>query len=149
MRLRILATAAAGAAALISVLATSAPANATSTVHFTKIQYNSPGPDNGSPASLNAEYVTIKNTRSTSVSLQNWTVRDRVGHVYTFPAFTLGAWKSVVVHTGKGTNTATNLYWGRTAYVWNNTGDAATLRNSGNTTFDSCRWGNGPGYIYC
>jgi hypothetical protein len=38
--------------------------------------------------------------------------------------------KSVILHTGKGTNTSSNLYWGRSWYVWNNTGDKATSRDS-------------------
>jgi len=40
----------------------------------------------------------------------------------------LAAGAMVTVHTGAGTNTATALYWGLGASVWNNTGDTATLK---------------------
>jgi hypothetical protein len=35
----------------------------------------------------------------------------------------------VRVWTGRGTNDAENLYWGRRQAVWNNTGDLAILRD--------------------
>lgn len=56
---------------------------------------------------------------------------------------------SVTLHTGKGTNTATNLYWGRSSYVWNNTGDTATLKNAAGTTEDTCNWGSSGSYTNC
>lgn len=137
-----------GVAALLLPLATSAQA-ATGQVRLGLIQYNSPGSDTGSNASLNAEFVRIKNTGSTTRTLTGWTLRDTSHHVYTFGTFRLGAGKSVRVHTGKGTNTAVNLYWGRAAYVWNNTGDTAFLRNVAGVQKDSCSWGNGVGFKYC
>lgn len=63
--------------------------------------YNSPGSDTGNDSSLNAEYVTIKNTSSTTRSLTGYTVRDVAGHTYTFGTFSLGAGNSVRIHTGK------------------------------------------------
>jgi len=36
----------------------------------------------------------------------------------------------VTLYTGKGKNTATKLYWGRVAHVWNNEGDTAYLYNA-------------------
>jgi hypothetical protein len=56
---------------------------------------------------------------------------------------------SVRIHTGKGTNTSTDRYWGRSWYVWNNTGDKAYLRNPDFVLRDSCEWGDGIGYIWC
>jgi hypothetical protein len=49
----------------------------------------------------------------------------------------------------KGTNTRSNLYWGRGWYVWNNTGDKAILRSSRGTLKDTCEWGDGKGYKNC
>lgn len=122
---------------------------ATYPLHFTKIYYDSPGSDGGSNSSLNAEYVTIKNSSSTTRSLTGYTIRDKANHVYTFGTFSLGAGKSVRIHTGKGTNTSTDRYWGRSGYVWNNTGDKAYLRNPDFVLRDSCEWGDGIGYIWC
>jgi hypothetical protein len=130
------------------VLAT--PAHAASPVLIGKTQYDSPGSDTRSTTSLNAEYVTLRNTTSTARSLKGWTLRDAQAHVYTFPAFTLGAGKSVIVHTGRGTNSAAHLYWGQTNYIWNNGGDTATLKSPTGTTMDSCRWTTtAPGYTAC
>ena len=123
---------------------------ATYPLHFTKIYYDSPGSDDRSNSSLNKEYVTIKNTSTTTRSLTGYTIKDAAGHTYKFGTFSLGSGKSVRVHTGTGTNTSTDRYWKSGAYIWNNTGDKAYLRNSSGTLRDSCSWGSGgPGYIYC
>ena len=126
------------------------PAGAASSISFGRIQYNSPGSDTRTNTSLNAEYVRIHNSASHGISLKGWTVRDASGHVYTFGTYTLGAGKTVTLHTGKGTNTSTNRYWGSGNYIWNNTGDTATLKNSGGTRIDVCSWTSaGSGYKYC
>jgi len=78
------------------------PADAAGSIQFRKIRYDSPGTDRGGKTSLNAEYVVIKNTGSTTRSLTGWTVRDKAHHVYTFPSFTLKPGKSVKLHSGKG-----------------------------------------------
>ena len=140
--------AAAGCAALVAV--TAMPAQAASTIQFGRIQYNSPGTDRATNVSVNGEYVIIRNLGSTARSLTGWTVRDAQNHVYTFGTFTLGARKSVVLRTGKGTNTATTRYWGKGYHVWNNTGDRAYLRTKAGTSMDTCSWTSaGPGYKYC
>jgi hypothetical protein len=98
---------------------------------------------------LNAEYVVIKNTGTTTRTLTGWTVRDRTHHVYTFPSFTLKPGKSVKLHSGRGADTSSNLYWDRGWYVWNNDGDKAILRSSSGTLKDTCTWGDGVGYKNC
>jgi hypothetical protein len=136
--------------AFILPFAANAQAATVGQIQFRLIQYNTPGPDLPvTNAKLNEEFVTLKNTGTTSRNLTGWTVEDLAGHVYTFGSFTLRPGWKVVIHTGKGTNTSTDQYWGRGYYVWNNTGDKAKLHNSGGTWKDSCSWGNGPGYIYC
>ena len=127
------------------------PAHAAPVVKITKIYYDSPGSDTRSNTSLNAEYVMIKNVTSTNRSLTGWTLKDATGYTYTFGTFTLGAGKSVTVHTGKGTNTTTHQYWQRTAYVWNNTGtDTATLRTKAATVVHRCSYtGTSAGYRTC
>lgn len=145
-----------GAVAAIAIavggsLAAATPAQAaTPAVMITKVYYNSPGSDTGSNTSLNAEYVQLTNKRSTSINLKYWTLRDKSNHVYKFTTnWYLKAGASVVIHTGKGTNTSSNLYWGSGAYIWNNTGDAAYLRNSAGTGIDSCSWGSTGSYTNC
>jgi hypothetical protein len=138
------------AAASGAVLLLAAPAQAASPIQFGKIQYDTPGADASNNTAMNGEWVTVKNTGSKAVALKGWTLRDAQSHVYTFGTFTLGAGKSVVIRSGKGTNTATKLYWQQSWYVWNNTGDTATLKNASRVTQDSCRWTTSkPGYTYC
>jgi Lamin Tail Domain len=122
--------------------ATAEPAQAAGSVHLAEIYYNSPGSDNRSTASLNAEWVTITNSTSGAVSLKGWTLTDASRHTYTFGTFTLGAGKTVKVHTGTGTNTSANRYQNRRAYVWNNDADTATLRRASGTRADTCAYDN-------
>jgi hypothetical protein len=130
-----------GAIAATAVGLLAVPADAASAVQIHRVYYNSPGTDTGSNASLNGEWVQLFNTSSTSRQLKSYTLKDRTGHTYTFGSFTLGGRKSVYVHTGTGSNTATHRYWGLGWYVWNNTGDAAYLRYPSGTLADSCSWG--------
>jgi lamin tail-like protein len=122
-------------------------------VLFTRAQYNSPGADTGSNASLNGEWVRLTNKTKKTINLKGWTVRDRSAHIYTFgTAYNLGAGASVYLRTGKGTNgkpVASYRFWGKTGYIWNNTGDAATLRSPANKNIDSCSWGAGSGVTAC
>ena len=123
----------------------------TQPVQFGRIQYDSPGSDNGTNASLNGEYFVVKNYTGTRRAMHGWTVRDAANHVYTFSStFVIGANSAVRVHTGKGTNTATDRYWNRSAYVWNNGGDTARLQNGSGSQIDACGWtASGAGYKIC
>ena len=137
-------------AAGLAVVAVPSSADASSVVRLGTIQYDSPGGDTGSNTSLNAEWVTITNHAATKRTLTGWTLRDGQSHVYHFPTFALAAGASVRVHTGHGSNGAHNLYWGSGSYIWNNTGDKATLKNAAGTVMDTCRWGSsGSGSIHC
>jgi hypothetical protein len=142
MRIRTTVTAMLAATMAAAALATAAPAQAAGSVHLSEIYYNSPGSDTRSNSSLNAEWVRITNSTTKGVSLKGWTLTDASSHQYLFGTYTLGAGKSVEIHTGKGTNTTTNRYQGRGAYVWNNDKDKATLRKSSGTTQDTCSYNN-------
>jgi hypothetical protein len=136
--------------AAVAALAAAAPAQAASPIQFGTIRYDSPGTDTRANGSVNGEYVVIKNTGTRSRSLTGWTVRDAANHVYKFGSFTLGAGKSVVLRTGKGTNTSSTRYWGLGWHVWNNTGDKAYLRTSSGASVDYCAWtSKGAGYKAC
>lgn len=126
-----------------------APADAASPVRFSYVQYDSPGPDTGSNASLNAEWIRVTNHGAKARVLTGWTIRDTAGHVFHFPRFTLKPGRSVRVHTGPGPNTARDLHWGSHAYIWNNTGDKATLKNRTGHVIDVCKWGDGDGNKAC
>ena len=113
-------------------------------VYIHVIQYSPAGSDVPvTTAKLDGEWVMLTNTTAKSVTLTNWTLRDKAGHVYRFPKLALAAHKSVEVHTGTGTNSAANLYWGHKppssgSYVWNNSGtETATLKNASGKTVDN------------
>ncbi|POM25801.1 hypothetical protein BTM25_01840 [Actinomadura rubteroloni] len=138
----------AAVAAVATVGVWAVPAEAASAVQIYRVYYDSPGKDTRSNTSLNGEWVQLFNTSRTSRQLRGYSLRDRTGYTYTFGTFTLKGRKSVYVHTGSGTNTATQRYWGRRSYVWNNTGDKAYLRYNG-STLDTCSWGSGGSSTYC
>jgi len=120
-----------------------------SPVGIDAVVYDPPGPDTGSRSSLRAERVVLTNMTTAATDLTGWTLRDGSGAVYTFPATSLAAGASVTVHTGPGTDTVTDHFWGRSTHVWDNTGDVATLRDAAGAPLDRCRWGNGDGRTSC
>jgi hypothetical protein len=124
------------------LLAVQPSASAAPCVRIYRIWYNSPGPDNGSNASLNAEWIQLKNYCRTGRSLTRWNIQDAVRHTYVFGDFGLGGGRLVKLHTGRGKNTATDVYWGRRAYVWNNDKDTAYLYNRRGGLVDTCSYNN-------
>ncbi|WP_127499929.1 lamin tail domain-containing protein [Actinoplanes solisilvae] len=119
----------------------SAGAEVLPVVRFHSVQYDSPGADNRSPDSLNQEWISVVNTGVQPVNLRRWTVRDDAGKTFTFGGLTLrGNGARVVLHTGKGRPSTTDVFWNSGNYVWNNTGDAAELRDASGRTVDSCSW---------
>lgn len=102
-------------------------------VAITEIRFDADGDDN---ENLNDEWVRIANGGGTDVDLAGWVLKDTsASHRYSFPSgFVLDAGASVTVHTGCGTDTATDLHWcNEGSAVWNNSGDTAFLLDpSGN-----------------
>jgi hypothetical protein len=95
------------------VLATAPPAGAAAGIAIVKVQYDAAGyPDSSANSSVNGEYVVLRNAGTTTRCLTKWTLRDVAGHVYTFGSYCLAPGATAYVHSGKGTNTATNLFWG-------------------------------------
>jgi len=90
---------------------------------------------------LNDEYVVLKNTGDAAVDVGGWTLSDEADHTYTIPSgVTLDAGESITIHTGSGSNSESDLYWGQGAPVWNNGGDTATLRNNAGEEEDSYQY---------
>jgi len=76
---------------------------------------------------LGDEYVCIYNREGEPVDMAGWTLSDAAGEEYHFSAFELGPRAHVRVHTASGTDTASDLFWGKAAAVWTNSGDTAKL----------------------
>ena len=122
---------------------------ATSDVRIAAVQYDSPGDDTGSNTSLNREWVKLTNYGDKAQWLTGWTLRDPEGYKYKFPELKLKPGKSVTIRTGDGTDDRRNLYADFNAYVWNNSGDKAILKDADKDKVDSCKWGDGGGSIDC
>lgn len=58
------------------------PASAASTVRFSWAYHDSPGTGIRSNASLNAEYVALRNFAKAAINLYRWIVRDKTSHVF-------------------------------------------------------------------
>lgn len=87
-------------------------------------QANAPGSD---IANLADEFICFQNADGDAADLTEWYVKDQGGNKYTFPPFALAGGAYVRVHTGIGTNSSTDLYWGSPREVWNNSGDIVYL----------------------
>jgi endonuclease YncB( thermonuclease family) len=73
--------------------------------------WNPPGPDN---RNLDGEWIKVQNQSLTeSLPLTGWWVRDSMLHLYHFSAGTvLAPGATITVHTGHGTDTQDDRYWG-------------------------------------
>lgn len=78
---------------------------------------------------VTAEYVVISNNGRT-VDLNNWTLRDSEGNVYTFQGqFLMFERAQVHVYTGVGADTPISRYWGRESAIWSS-GETAILSDA-------------------
>ena len=85
----------------------------------------------GEGQAVAGELVELRNDGRAAVGLEGWTLCDmNQNHCYAFGAVKLGRGASVTIWSGAGTDTATELFWGSTQAIWNNEGDAATVRNA-------------------
>ncbi|MGW7366544.1 lamin tail domain-containing protein [Streptomyces sp. NPDC054841] len=113
-----------------------------SAVAIGQVQHNSPGRENRSNRSLNAEWVEVTNAGRHAVNLNGWTLSDSDGNRYRFNHLRLPARSSVRVHTGFGRDTHRDVYQDRREQIWDRH-DTATLRNDRGRTVDTESWGRG------
>jgi micrococcal nuclease len=76
---------------------------------------------------MNGEFVTIVNTGTKAINLQNWSIKDEATHIYTFGNTELNPHEDLKLYTGAGQNSEINLYWNSKDPIWNNDGDTAFL----------------------
>ena len=124
------------AVGLVPAVLPQAAQASSSCVRFVSSNFDAPGDDNYMPQ-LNQEWVRIKNTCATAKSIAGWKIQDYGSiHTYKFLSGTsIGAGATITLHSGTGSNTASNKYWQRSyGAVWNNTGtERAYLGNSSGT----------------
>jgi LysM repeat protein len=75
------------------------------------------------------ERVRISRAGLGELSLAGWQMEDGAGHTYTFPRLSLFEGGGVTLHTTKGLDTATNLFWGLTQPAWQ-AGEVIILRDA-------------------
>jgi len=96
-------------------------------------QFDAPGNDH---YNLNEEWVCFTNYGGESSEMTHWQVKDEYGNTHVFPPFTLAGGATVRLHTGAGTNTQTDLYWGSSRAIWNNDGDTVYLWDAAGNPVD-------------
>lgn len=109
-------------------------------LRFVSIVYDPDGDERYAP---NTERVVIKNVTAATVNLADIVLRDEVGRAFTMPSYSLGAGRSVSVHSGSGTNGGGHLYARWNTAVWNNSGDVATLLAGDGALIDRCAYAGG------
>jgi micrococcal nuclease len=94
--------------------------------------YDPRGRDADNP---NGEWVAIANTGTTPVAMEGWILRDEsTQNRFRFPnEFSLKAGGEAVIHSGCGTDTASDLYWCASDPVWSNGGDTIVLQSPDGT----------------
>ncbi len=85
---------------------------------------------------LSVEAVVVKYNGPGELDITGWHLKDASGDSYTFPPFKLFTNGAVQVHTGSGTNTAIDLYWGQGQAVWQS-GQAVLLTDPEGAVQDS------------
>jgi hypothetical protein len=72
------------------------------------------------------ERIIIQNSGTRELVMIGWYLTDNSGLTYTFPQLTLYTGVKVQIHTASGTDTPTDLYWGRSSPIWTS-GELAIL----------------------
>lgn len=87
------------------------------------------------------EFVVIKNQGAVAAAIDGWTLSDETAKTFTFPAETLESGETAVVTTnqtaaGAPPSTTYSFNWDA-GFVWNNSGDTATLSNASGEVVDT------------
>jgi Lamin Tail Domain len=118
-------------------------------IRIIKIQFNPPGPDTGSNAHLNKEWVKIRNTGNHSRSLTGWKLKESDGE-WMFINVNLPAQTSLKIHTGSGLDSFPHdRYWGLDDYIWNNDADEAAIKKRNGSLADKCNYFGGGRAVIC
>ncbi len=91
----------------------------TGCIEIEKFNYDAEGNDRNN---LNDEYITFKNVCNNNLEIKNWKIIDEANHYFTMD-INLKTSEKITLHTGKGINNKTDIYWNSNIPVWNNDGD--------------------------
>lgn len=143
-------TLALGAAVVLAgtVLAAAPPAEAavTKPLDIVKVHFDPKGTDKPTNSGYTQEYIQLKNTGSRTLNLSGYVIRDNGPQKYVFPkGVTLKPGKTLTVRSGKGSSSSTTRYWGKSSYIWNNTGDTARIYDAKGKRLETCTIKRGSG----
>jgi micrococcal nuclease len=79
---------------------------------------------------LNDEYVVFRNGCTHPVQMRSWRINDSDNNTFVFPLFLAENKTKFILHSGRGANNATDLYWGKNVPVWNNDEDTLLMWNA-------------------
>ena len=132
---------------MASVLAIAPPAAEAAVkkpLDIVKVYYDPPGKDHSKNSGYTKEYIQVKNTGKKTLTLTGYTIRDNGPQKFTFPKGTkLKPGKTLTIRSGKGKSSSSTLYWGKSSYIWNNTGDTARLHSNKGKLLESCAYKGG------
>ncbi|MDD1716169.1 MAG: lamin tail domain-containing protein [Methanolinea sp.] len=106
-------------------------------VSVVTVHYDAAGDDRNN---MNDESVEF--SAGEAVNLAGWTLSEGGGITYTFGAINLSPGSHLTLHTGTGTDTTIDLYWGLSSPVLGNDSDSVILRDSDGRVVDTYRWGD-------
>ena len=93
-----------------------------------EVRENPPGRDD---RHLDQEYVAFKNDGTDAVEISGWSVEDEAGNTFRFPEDTvLKSGDRITLHSSRGENTESDVYWGADRPVWSNAGDTILVRDA-------------------
>ncbi len=80
---------------------------------------------------LNAEFIRFTNMCDSSVKLDGWSLDTKYDQTFQFPTgATVDPYETMTVHSGSGTDTPTEMHWGRTEWLLNSIDDSISIRDS-------------------
>jgi micrococcal nuclease len=92
-------------------------------LEIVQVEYDPPGDDT---LDLNQEYIVFRVLATGS--LHGYSVEDESGKHFDFPDRSYQKGQTIKLHSGRGANTATDLYWGVSgSAIWNNDGDTVKV----------------------
>lgn len=131
-------------AALMAIAPPAAEAAVKKPLDIVKIHYDPAGKDHSKNSHYKKEFIQVKNTGKKTLALTGYTIRDNGPQKFTFPKGTkLKPGKTLTIRSGKAKNTSTTLYWNKSSYIWNNTGDTARLYSNKGKLLESCKYKGG------
>jgi micrococcal nuclease len=107
-----------------------------SPLKIVRVEYDPPGDDT---LDLDQEYIAFQVL--VAGSLRGYAVEDESGKHFDFPDRVYQKGQTITLHSGRGTDTATDLYWGVSgSAIWNNDGDTVKVLDPQGHVVESCNY---------